>query len=777
MHGTALFRCASKKINKVKKKYKILIVEDSTTAMLYTSDIVRRAGYEVIEAINGKVALQKLRGGTIDMVISDILMPEMDGFQLLKHVREDDNLKDIPFIFRTATYTSDKDRAFGFKLGVDEYIRKFSVHKVLTELIQDIFKKVEAGGFVPNKPIMGQEGETYKLYNERLVRKLEKKMLDLENETIEHKKAEEDLKQSEENYRNIFDSNPLPLGEEDWSGAKELLEKEKTKGRAINKEYFDENPEFFNKCMSSIKVIQVNRAILDLFKYKTSDGFIHNILDIFTERAYETNKNELIAVANDEPTFSEETELLDSEGNLISAIVQYKIVGSYKKVIFSVIDITERKKAEEALIASKEKFHTVADFAYDWEYWISPQDEFIYISPSCERITGYKPNEFKQNPGLLTSIVHPDDVDNWKNHKHHAFNKAEIESIEFRIIKKSGEECWIGHVCQTVYNDNGDNIGIRGSNRNITDSKKTEEALKVSEDRLSKTLMAANDGMWDWDLTTNKVYFDPRYYEMAGYAIDGFPHEFDEFQKRVHPDDFENVLSQAQQHIEGKIARFRVEFRFKKKSGDWLWVLGRGLIVEHDVNNRPLRFIGTHTDITERKKAEEEIIKINSKLTATINALPDLMFETDNEGRIYDYHAQKSDLLYAKPEDFLGKKIDEILPTAAAKICNNAISEAIGTGKYSGAVYSLQLPRGLSWFELSIATKDDANTAEKRAIMLVRDITGRKKAEEELKSRMQELEIFNEVTVDRELLINGLRDEVNSLLNKLGKERKYDIVQ
>ncbi len=120
--------------------------------------------------------------------------------------------------------------------------------------------------------------------------------------------------------------------------------------------------------------------------------------------------------------------------------------------------------------------------------------------------------------------------------------------------------------------------------------------------------------MWDWNLTTNKVYFDSRYYEMAGYAIDEFPYEFDEFQKRVHPDDIENVMDQVQQHLEGKTPRFRVEFRFKKKSGDWLWVLGRGLIVECDENNKPLRFIGTHTDITKRKEAEQELKESEANL-------------------------------------------------------------------------------------------------------------------------------------------------------------------
>jgi len=181
----------------MKKKYKILIVEDSMTAMLYTTNIVREAGHDPVEAINGKEALQKLRNDSFDMIISDILMPEMDGFQLLKHVKEDPDLRNIPFIFHTATYNSDKDKDFGVKLGVDAYIHKFKNPTELSQLIQDVFKELELGKFISNKPKIKQEEDVFKLYSERLINKLEKKILDLEKEIIEHKKTEEDLKQFE----------------------------------------------------------------------------------------------------------------------------------------------------------------------------------------------------------------------------------------------------------------------------------------------------------------------------------------------------------------------------------------------------------------------------------------------------------------------------------------------------------------------------------------------------------------------------------------------------
>lgn len=142
----------------------------------------------------------------------------------------------------------------------------------------------------------------------------------------------------------------------------------------------------------------------------------------------------------------------------------------------------------------------------------------------------------------------------------------------------------------------------------------TESALRRSEENLSKLSLVTNDGIWDWDLKTDRVVYDPRYFTMAGYEVDEFPHELEEFRKRIHPDDVDKVFNQANGHLAGDIERYAVEFRFLTKDGSWLWIFGRGKIVEQDENGNPLRFVGTHTDISDRKIAEEELILYQQKL-------------------------------------------------------------------------------------------------------------------------------------------------------------------
>lgn len=134
-----------------------------------------------------------------------------------------------------------------------------------------------------------------------------------------------------------------------------------------------------------------------------------------------------------------------------------------------------QRRAEEALKESEEKFRTVADYTYDWEYWISPSGDLVYVSPSCERISGYSADEFMHNPRLLQTIVHPDDAHLFAEHLQNVLMLDKYDPIEFRIVTKSKDVRWIDHMCQHVFDSDGKNVGRRGSNRDITETKRLQE--------------------------------------------------------------------------------------------------------------------------------------------------------------------------------------------------------------------------------------------------------------------------------------------------------------
>ena len=172
---------------------KILIVDDDQNGLLMLEAMLKGFGHEVVAAENGEIALELARGIPPELVVSDILMPVMDGYALCREWKRDHKLCNIPFIFYTATYTDSRDEELALSLGAERFIVKPVEPDEFRRTLQEIIRGVEKGRVEPKKPALEGEKEVFKLYNERLVNKLEKKMLDLEREIAARKRAEEEL--------------------------------------------------------------------------------------------------------------------------------------------------------------------------------------------------------------------------------------------------------------------------------------------------------------------------------------------------------------------------------------------------------------------------------------------------------------------------------------------------------------------------------------------------------------------------------------------------------
>lgn len=407
--------------------------------------------------------------------------------------------------------------------------------------------------------------------------------------------------------------------------------------------------------------------------------------------------------------------------------------------------VAELESQVTDLRAREAHYRTIADFTHDWEYWISPDKTFLYMSPSCERITGYPPTAFMDDPALFPRIAHPEDRNRLILSIDGPLSRGESPSVDFRIFTASGELRWISNTCRPIFDPDGRFLGRRGSNRDITGrvlaeatprmsearyqamfdgitscvavyepsadgtdfifkdfnraaekssnlsreevlgksiqavfpaaaelglldvfrrvhrtgrserlplsryrddrvdlwvenhvyklpagelvavyddvtaEKRSEADPRRSEERLELALEAASDGIWDWDIPTGNTYFSPRYFTMLGYAPDELPSHFSTWENLVHPEDGEKVKRIVFDHIEqGK--PYEIEFRFRNKAGEWQWVLGRGKVMERDADGKPIRMVGTHVDIHERKVIEERLIQRMRELEA-LNAL------------------------------------------------------------------------------------------------------------------------------------------------------------
>jgi diguanylate cyclase (GGDEF)-like protein/PAS domain S-box-containing protein len=208
-------------------------------------------------------------------------------------------------------------------------------------------------------------------------------------------------------------------------------------------------------------------------------------------------------------------------------------------------------------------------------------------------------------------FVAKDLADTFRNHDQVAMDGGGPSSNEEWVTFASDGHRELLETTKTpVFNTRGQVIGVLGIGRDISQRKRNEIALMESEARWKFAIEGAGDGLWDWNIQTGKAFYSPRYKAMLGFAEDEIGDTADEWSGRIHPDDAPGVFAALQPYMEGKPGSASVEFRMLRKDGSWMWTMGRGLVVERDAEGKPLRMIGTNSDISNRKQAEAVVSQL-----------------------------------------------------------------------------------------------------------------------------------------------------------------------
>jgi len=286
--------------------------------------------------------------------------------------------------------------------------------------------------------------------------------------------------------------------------------------------------------------------------------------------------------------------------------------GSVKYVVAYLNDLSSQIKAEEALKANAfayEKLYQNAPFPYQS---LDADGCFLQVNKKWCLETGYTSSEVIGKPFI--ELLEEDSKVVFQIEFKQLLNQKVSNNLRLKLKTKQNDTILALFESCVSENREGEFVNTNSIFQNITEKEKNKQALLESEMRWRFAIEGNKDGLWDWNIETNDVYFSPQWKKMLGYQESEIEHTVNEWQTRVHPDDLEDTYAKVNAHLRGESEFYQSEHRLLCKDGTYKWILDRGKIIEYTPQGKPLRLIGTHTDISEHKKTESDLQKSEMQL-------------------------------------------------------------------------------------------------------------------------------------------------------------------
>jgi len=289
---------------------------------------------------------------------------------------------------------------------------------------------------------------------------------------------------------------------------------------------------------------------------------------------------------------------------------------------------------------------------------------------------------------------------------------------------------------------------------------------------LSSAVDQASEGIAIIDMDGNLQYISGPFARMHGYE----PEELHGKNLSIlHTAEQMEAVENTNEYIM-ETGQFYGEIWHVRRDGTVFPTLMRNTLLR-DESGEVTGILGTMRDITEQKRTEKELDETHERLQATLDAVPDLLFETDREGRIHDSRAPDPGLLYRAPEEFIGKMVPEVLPKEASDVIMAAVAETVKNESCLGETYSLEIGGQQMWFELSLVAKGDLNTGEGRIVALVRDITDRKRSEEKLRKMAADLKAERHELLEKNITLEQILNHLEGQKKSFRQEVWHDVEQ
>jgi len=549
-------RAESDPVGGIEMTRTILLVEDEAVIAMNEAAILADEGYEVITAYSGEDAINKTRSasGRIDLILMDIdLGRGIDGTEAAVQILAEN---DIPVLF----LSSHSERA-----------------------IVDKTERISSYGYV-----MKSSGETVLKASIKMAFKLHEANKNLRSKHAHLEAVTRELAEKEAKYRFLAES----MNDIIW-----------TLDTDLNLTYISPSMERITGYRPSDWMsLEPSRLIDD-----ESNAKINKVIT-------EELRNERPSGAGIRKAVTVEAKYFHRDGssrwmeNVIIGTRDEK--GSLTGFLGVARDITERKKTEEALRLSEERLRTLINAMPDIVCFKDGEGRWIEANEfdlKLFELEGVPYRGMKDSELADYSSFYRDAFLTCEETDEKAWQAGILSRADEAIPRPDGTTMVFDIIKLPTFTADGKRKGLIVVGRDITERKKAEEELRISEERWEFALEGAGEGVWDWNALTDKVFFSRQWKAMLGFEEHEIGESLNEWESRVHPDDLPGTLEKIKRHFDCEDPVYMSEHRVCCKDGTYRWILDRGKVISRTDDGRPLRVIGTHADISSRKKAEEEL--------------------------------------------------------------------------------------------------------------------------------------------------------------------------
>jgi len=379
----------------------------------------------------------------------------------------------------------------------------------------------------------------------------------------------------------------------------------------------------------SRKITDFNPGVLTLFDVSEEDLKHRNLGDFSAEdEGYTLERaREYVIQASKGEAVSFEWKNISNSGRRFWSQNSISIVNidEVPHILLVSRDVDDKKKMEHSLVESQSHFRALAENSPDIIMRFNREFKQVYVNDAIVSQTGIEIEDYLNKSHREMGLYSEELLQLWEKSLEKVFTTGAPETIVFDISLK-GKKTVLEWRLYPEESKPGLVDSVVGVARDVTDTMRSEHALKRSEERLNMALQATGLGMWDWNLLNNEVYFSPIWYSMLGYEPEELPQELDTWSSLLHPEDTNASMRKVMEVIKNREESFEIEFRLKHKSGSYLWIRSMGKAVGFDGDGNTTRLTGIHENIDERKRNEQvkQVLFDISNAVSTTQSLEEL---------------------------------------------------------------------------------------------------------------------------------------------------------